>query len=171
MNTLFASFIPSRNDFIIRLGSRNNFPLNQRDVSRASGWHLQWNPEQRAQLVYHSLRDALRIYSTVAGTCFSCSWLCAGYIYAHLHACVYAYAHAYRRHTNWIATNYEILPMPPAWMRENFTRLENVHLTKTHSRLAWNLRNIGGQRYFFFFSRDLCERFRGDNIYLRGHFS
>lgn len=40
----------------------NDFPLNRWDVLRAVDWHLQWNPEQRAQLVYHSLNDALRIY-------------------------------------------------------------------------------------------------------------
>jgi len=90
MNTLFASFIPSRsrNDFIIQLGLRNDFPLNRRDVSRALGWHLQWNPDQRAQLVYHSLNDALRIYGTVAGTCFSCSWLRWLYLCAFARVCL-----------------------------------------------------------------------------------
>lgn len=56
--------------------------LSFKSAGRFTCRRLTFTVKSRAAFAagYHSLNDALRIYGTVAGTCFSCSWLLAIFI-------------------------------------------------------------------------------------------
>lgn len=96
MNTLFTLPALRARSMSSRLHVRSAERLSFKSAGRFTCRRLTFTVKSRATSAagYHSLNDALRIYGTRAGTCFSCSWLFA--IFIRICALLHTRVHASR---------------------------------------------------------------------------